>query len=136
MLSPEQRGFLAVFAPYLAAGIAVESPAWGRGALLGLPYSELWDRPHAHVRFAFPPPDQAATGVVELGNLRPVLYAPADRVRVLACHPNDRSAFTDVLRLPLDELERMAHIVDSTRALGIALNLSLGAYVRKEVARG
>ena len=120
---------------YLAAGIEVENPAWGRGRLVGLPYVQPWDhRPsgaHAHVYFDFPAPDEVASGIAEVGKLTPVLYAPGDRVRVLATHP-ERSRLTDVLALPISELERMATIVDAARALGIALNLSPTDYIRKQ----
>ncbi len=127
---------LQTLARYLVAGIEVENPAWGRGRLVGLPYVQPWDRrpdgAQGHVYFDFPAPDEVASGVADVGRLTPVLYAPGDRVRVIAAHP-ERTRFTDVLALPIPELERMAILVDAARALGIALNLSPTDYIRKEL---
>jgi hypothetical protein len=127
---------LQTLALYLAADIEVENPAWGRGRLVGLPHCFPYDRSpsgaHANVRFLAPPPNEVASGIITLSKLKPVLYELSDRVRVLATHPN-RAQHVDVLRLDRDELERMAAIVDTTRALGIALNLPPTDYIRKEL---
>ena len=127
---------LQTLALYLAAGIAVEHKLFGRGPLLGLPYVQPWDRSlssaHADVYFESLPPNEVCSAVQRVSGVKPVLYAPGDRVRVVAAHP-ERSRFTDVLALPIPELERMAILVDAARALGIALNLSPTDYIRKEL---
>lgn len=116
---------------YLAAGIEVENAAQGRGHLVGLPFQEIAEEQRAEVLY---PAHVLGWDMWSLERVKPVLYAPADRVRVLAGHP-DRAQYADVLRLSLEELERMARIVDATRALGIALNIAPQHYIRKDISR-
>ena len=129
---------LAPLALYLPHGIEVEHVVYGRCQLLGLPYVQPWDRspagPHAHLYFEAAPPNEVCSGVKELSSVKPVLYHPADILgrRGGLDHFGD-SYPTEALLFSALELDALAQMVDSLRALGIALNLPAGSYVRKEL---
>ncbi|MGI4875261.1 MAG: hypothetical protein ACRYFX_29240 [Janthinobacterium lividum] len=139
--NPAATALLRVLGPYLAHGIDVYLPGRKRLARLsGLPYCANFERPAADVKLHYTADEleeQVLCDDVERlpAPLLPVLYAPSDRVMALSGHPN-RASYTDVLRLSLEELERMAVIVDQARALGIAVGVPEGLYHRKEVRRG
>ena len=130
--------FLAVLAPYLAAGIEVESRGWGRGILLGLPYCAPWKTASVDASFTYTGSDAVASGVVEVRTVKPVLWHAEDRLTVVLAMPSSQrtAGHFGIVNHEVEELEKMARIVDTARALGIALNLPEGSYVRKEVARG
>ena len=133
--NPGRTTFLTTFAPYLPAGIEVESPAFGRGLLVGLPYSTRWERPFADVRF------EGRTALswlsYDLSNIKPVLYDARDAAAVVAALPSiQRTGGHFGLTIhDAEQLHRLARIVDTARALGIALNLPEGSYVRRQVAK-
>ena len=128
---------LQTLALYLAAGIDVESRFWGRGALLGLPYVQPWDRspagPHAHLYFEAAPPNEVCSGVKELSHVKPVLWAPEDVLTAVEAANGKLPEHWQTVILAIEDLDEMAAFVDAARALGIALNLPAGSYVRKEV---
>jgi hypothetical protein len=132
--TPAHTAHLRVLAPYLPYGIEVEHAALGRGVLVGLPACHVNDlSPLASVRFDGLPsfPDY-----YELGSVKPVLYAAEDAAAVVAALPSiQRTGGHFGLTIhEAEQLNHLARIVDTARALGIALNLPEGSYVRKELA--
>lgn len=137
-MTKAQQLHLATLAPYLPFSVEVAHAAHGRGTLVGLPACHINDHgPLASVRFDGLPsfPDY-----YELGSVKPVLYDFNDAYEVLKgkCldSPSEESTKWGVLWSNSDSLEFYAQLVDDARALGIALNLPAGSYIRKEVARG
>ena len=129
---PTFQALTATLAPYLAAGIEVESAAHGRGVLVGLPYSQKWECAQAEVRFegsmAF------NWDVYQLDKLKPVLWHADDYLEAIDAVAGKLPMHWQTLCLaPAEDLEEMAAVVDAARALGIALNLPAGSYIRKEV---
>lgn len=127
--------FTASLARYLAAGIEVESKAYGRGALVGLPYIQLGAVAIADVILEFPGEDAVSSGMYQLSSIRPILFSPDDRAQVVAqlASSQRHGGHFGLVSTDVDDLERMARIVDTARGLGIALNITESEYVRKEV---
>lgn len=125
---------LQTLALYLAAGIEVEHPLHGRGLLHGLPSHHIGEGGGQLASVRFDRPGSPFPDWYLLKEVTPVLYAPYDYMQVL----NSQSEPQEWLSLAFgkhgrNELEKMARIVDAARALGIALNLSLTDYIRKEL---
>ena len=131
-----------LFGPYLGTRPEVQHAAHGRGVLVGLPNCHINDgKPLGSVEFASLP-DGHFPDYRELSELKLVLYDGSDALEVAshAALPKEVAlkALTVLLRAPrpIAELQLWAEVVDAARALGIALNLPAGSYVRKEVSRG
>lgn len=126
------------FGPYLGTRPEVEHAHFGRGVLVGLPNCHINDgQPLGSVEFASQPgghfPDYH-----ELSGLKLVLYEKRDTYQVLRAWADGKPEHELELWAQAicycDQLDRLARIVDFARALGIALNLPAGSYIRKELA--
>ena len=134
------RALVALLAPYLAHNLEIDSPAHGRGTLLGLPWSPAWEQPVAECHFPHDPARPDEEGDCEeyrTGRLRPVLWAPEDLADAIAAAGRGDDLALDGLLggyLPR-ELDYFARVTDTLRALGVAVGLTPGQYVRKTASQ-
>lgn len=138
VLPDTEREHLRQFGPYVGHEHEVEHPFHGRGVLIGLPCAHINDeQPLATVRFHkkdvsyFP-------DYYNLSDCKLVLYAAEDAEAIARAVPSSqRTGATFMLTdYGPEELHKLARMIDHARALGIALNLPEGSYVRRELQCG
>jgi hypothetical protein len=129
IFSEQHRQMLAVLAPYLEHEIEVETRAHGRGTLVGLPFCQApCEKPRAEVRLHSGGCDE----VLDLADVKPVLWMPFDiDYAVTAAGFAPPPAWQAVARADFEELQYMAEIVDTARAMGLALNLDSQQFARR-----
>lgn len=140
--TPPTPTLLALLGPYLAHQLEVESPAHGRGTLLGLPWSPVWEQPVAECLFPDEPGSRDERDDCQeyrTGRLRPVLWAPEDLGLAMVDASRGRGrdlALVELLGgLGPERLQYFAQVTDAVRALGVAVGLTPSQYVRKEATK-